>query len=330
MRAIVYEKYGNPLDVLRLGEVVQPEVGEGEVLVKVRAASVNPYDWHWVTGLPYFSRVQFGLSKPKVSGPGADLAGVVESVGENATRFKVGDEVFGGVESCAFAEYVAVPEVAIASKPPGLEFEQAAAVPMAALTALQGLRDKGRIQAGQKVLINGASGGVGSFAVQLAAHFGVEVTGVCSSRNVELVRSLGAEHVIDYTTDDFTRAGASYDLILDMIGNHKPSACRRALTRKGVYVATYGLPERRWLGPLSQLLGMMLMAPFVSQSLVTLIQKPSADDLAFLAELITDGKVTPVIDRTYPLEDVPEAIRYIEEGHARGKVAITVSADTAS
>jgi NADPH:quinone reductase-like Zn-dependent oxidoreductase len=324
MKAIVYDKYGSPDDVLELREIDRPIVEDDEVLVRVRAASVNPYDWHWVTGLPYFSRIQFGLLKPKANGPGADLAGQVEAVGDNVTQFRPGDEVFGEVETGSLAQYVCVSEDSVVPKPGNLTFEQAAAVPMAALTALQGLRDKGRIQPGQKVLINGASGGVGTFAVQLAALFGAEVTGVCSTRNVDMVRSIGADHVVDYTQEDFTRNGQRYDLMFDLVGNRSVSDCRRVLNPKGVYVASFGQPDHRWLGPLAQLLRMLLLSPFVSQKMVTFVAKTTNEDLHFLKDRIEAGKVTPVIDRTYPLSDVPEAIRYLEEGHARGKVAISV------
>jgi len=324
MKAIVYHEYGSPDDVLELQETDKPMVKANEVLVRVRAASVNPYDWHFVTGLPYFARIQFGLLKPKTSGLGADLAGQVEAVGGTVTRIQPGDEVFGEVATGGFAEYVCVAEEAVAPRPGNLTFEQAASVPMAALTALQGLRDQGRIQPGHKALINGASGGVGTFAVQIAKSFGADVTGVCSSRNMDMVRSIGADHVIDYTHEDFTRGEPRYDVMLDLVGNHSPSECRRVLTRKGVYVASFGRPEHRWLGPLAQLLRMLLLSPFVSQTLATFVARTTEEDLHFLKGLIEAGKVTPVIDRTYPLSNVPEAIRYLEEGHARGKVAITV------
>jgi NADPH:quinone reductase-like Zn-dependent oxidoreductase len=322
MKAIVYDKYGPP-DVLELKEIDKPVVNDDEVLVRVHAASVNPYDWHFMTGLPYFARLQFGLLKPKRNTLGADVAGSVEAVGKGVTRFQPGDEIFG-IGAGALAEYVCVSEDSVALNPANLTFEQAAGVPLAAGTALQGLRDKGQIQAGHKVLINGASGGVGTFAVQIAKAFGAEVTGVCSTRNVDMVRSIGADHVIDYTHEDFAQGGERYDLMFDNVGNRSPSECRRVLTPKGVYLASFGQPEHRWLGPLAQLLRMLVMSRFVSQKMTTFTAKESKEDLVFLKELIEAGKVTPVIDRTYPLSEVPEAIRYLEEGHARGKVVITI------
>jgi len=327
MKAIVYHKYGSA-DVLQLQEIDKPVVNDDDVLVRVSAASVNPYDWHFMTGRPYIARMLFGLLKPKVNGLGADLAGQVEAVGRNVTQFRPGDEVFGEVDAevpfGAFAEYVCVPEDSVVLKPANLTFEQAAAVPMAALTALQGLRDAGRIQPGQKVLINGASGGVGPFAVQIAKSFGAEVTGVCSSRNVDMVRSIGADHVIDYTREDFTRGGQRYDLMLDNVGNRSLSECRRVLNPKGVYVASFGHPEKRWLGPFARLISMFVLSPFVSQKMVSLSAKRTKEVLLDLKELIEAGKLTPVIDRTYPLSEVAEAIQYLAEGHARGKVVITV------
>ncbi len=324
MNAIVHDEYGSPGDVLELGDAARPAVGDDEMLVRVRAASVNPYDWHFVTGLPYFGRMMFGLRKPKAKTIGTDVAGQVEAVGAKVTLFRPGDEVFGEVGTGSCAEYVAASEKSVAPKPGNLTFQQAAAVPLAALTALQGLRDKGRIQPGQKVLINGASGGVGTFAVQLAASFGAQVTGVCSTRNVDMVRSIGAEHVVDYTQEDFTRGGQRYDLMLDLIGNHSPSKCRRILKPKGVYVASFGQPDHRWLGPVAQLLRMRLLSPFVPQKMVTFVAKVNQADLHSLKDLIEAGEVTPVIDRTYSLGNVPEAIGYLEEGHASGKVVITV------
>jgi NADPH:quinone reductase-like Zn-dependent oxidoreductase len=309
---------------LKLRDIAKPTVGAGEVLVRVRAASVNPYDWHLHTGLPYFARIQFGLRRPKANGLGADLAGEVEEVGPGVTQFRPGDDVFGEVVAGAFAEFVSVPEKSLAIKPGNLTFEEAAAVPMGGLTALQALRDKGRIQAGHKVLINGSSGGVGTFAVPIAKSFGAEVTGVCSTRNVDLVASIGADHIIDYTQEDFTDGPHRYDVMLDNVGNHPVQRCRGVLSRNGVYVATFGQPEHRWLGPLAQMLRMLLLSPLVGQKLVPFNAKTVQEDLDTLKELIEAGKVTPVIDRTYPLRDVPEAMDYLEEGHARGKVAITV------
>jgi NADPH:quinone reductase-like Zn-dependent oxidoreductase len=333
MRAIIFDRYGSS-DVMELREIDRPVVGDDRALVRVRAASVNPIDWHFMTGLPYLLRLQGGLLRPKINRLGLDLAGEVEAVGENVTRLHPGDEVFGAVDEDApgkampklgsLAEYVCVSEGSVVPKPAGLTFEQAAAVSTAGMTALQGLRDMGGIEAGHRVLINGASGGVGTFAVQVAKSFGAEVTGVCSTRNVEMVRSIGADRVIDYTREDFTRGEERYDLLLDNVGNRSPSQCRRVLNPKGVYVASFGRPERRWLGPMPELLTMSMVAPFVSQKMVTWITSPNEADLLTLKELIEAGKVTPVIDRTYPLSEAADAMRYLEEGHARGKVVVTV------
>jgi NADPH:quinone reductase-like Zn-dependent oxidoreductase len=252
------------------------------------------------------------------------MAGQVEAVGMNVTRFRPGDEVFAFVETGSFAEYTCVSEDFLGLKPANLTFERAAAVPLAALTALQGLRDYGRIESGQRVLIIGASGGVGTFAVQIAKSFGAEVTGVCSTRNVDMVRSIGADEVIDYTQEDFTRSGQRYDLIFQLAGTHSPSDCRRALTSKGTLVLCSGDSSGRWIGPVDRIIKALVLSPFVSQRLGTFLAKRSKEDLQFLKELIEAGKVKPVIDRTYPLSEVAEAIRYLEEGHARGKVVITV------
>jgi len=323
MQAIVYHKYGSP-EVLRLEEVEQPTPGDREILMKVRAASVNPYDWHLLTGLPYVARLQFGLLRPRVTAPGIDVAGQVEVRGKAVTRYRPGDYGFGSVGAGGLAEYVCISEDLMVSKPSKLTFEQAAAVPAAGLTALQGLRDHGRIEAGQKVLINGASGGVGTFAVQIAKAFGADVTGVCSKRNVDLVQSIGADQVVDYTREDFTRGQQRYDLILDNVGNRSLSACRRVLTPKGVYVSSFGRPENRWLGPFAQLIEMKVMSPFVSHGLRSFVTAPNGEDLEVLQELLEAGKVTPIVDRTYPLSQTPDALRYLEEGHARGKVVITL------
>lgn len=323
MKAVIHDRYGSP-DVLELRDVDKPVVGDDDVLVRVRAASVNPYDLHFVAGLPYLFRLQFGPLKPKANSLGADLAGEVEAVGANVTHVRLGDEVFGEVKTGSHAQYVCASGETLALKPRSLTFEQAAAVSMAAQTALQGIRDKGRIQPGQKVLINGAAGGVGTFAVQIAKALGAEVTGVCSTRNVDMVRSIGADHVIDYVQEDFTRGGQRYDLLLDLIGNRSMSKCRRVLKPKGTYIASFGQLEHRWLGPLPRLFKMLVLSPFVSQKLVILVTKPNTEDLQFLRELIEAGKVAPVIDRTYQLRETAEAIRYVEEGHARGKVVITV------
>lgn len=326
MRAIVYHRYGSP-DVLTLEEVDKPTVNDDEVLVRVHAASVNPYDWHFMRGLPYIVRTVAGLRRPKSNRLGVDMAGHVEAVGRSVTQLKPGDEVFG-FRGGAFAEYVCGKERNFVPKPVGLTLEQAAAVPIAAQTALQALRDKGQIRSGQKVLINGAAGGVGTFAVQIAKAFGAEVTGVCSTRNVDMVRSIGADHVVDYTREDFTRSGQRYDLILDVAASRSLSACRRVLGPNGilVLVGAAGGPDRqgRWVEPLAGLLEVLLLSRFVSQKLVPFLAKNSKEDLVVLKELIEAGKVTPVIDRTYPLSETPEAIRYLEDGHARGKVVITV------
>ncbi len=287
----------------------------------MRAASVNPLDWHYMRGTPFVLRLAAGLRKPKVTRLGADLAGQVDAVGKHVTQFQPGDEVFGVCKG-AFAEYVCASESAVVLKPANVTFEQAAAVPVAAFSALQGLRDKGQIRRGQKVLINGAAGGVGTFAVQLAKVFGADVTGVCSTRNLDMVRSIGAHHVIDYTQEDFTTSGQQYDLIFDAAGNHSLSDCRRALTPKATLVLVGGPNKGRWVGPLTGVLKAVVVSRFVSQKLRPCLAHSSKADLIVLRELLEAGKVAPVIDRSYPLSDVPEAIRYLEEGHARGKVVI--------
>ena len=322
MKAIVYRCYGSP-DVLEFADVEKPAPADDEILVKVIAASVNPLDWHYMRGSPYIMRLGSGIGAPKDSRLGVDFAGTVEAVGKNVTRFKPGDEVFGG-RSGAFAEYVTVPEDrALALKPANMTFEQSAAVPIAGLTALQALRDKGKIQPGQKVLINGASGGVGTFAVQIAKSFGAEVTGVCSTRNMEMVRSIGADHVIDYTQEDYTKSGKRYDLIIDMVGNHSLLANRQVLNPDGIFVMVGG-EKGDWLGPLMRPLKGLMLSPFVDQEFVMLLARLRKDDLAVLSDLMQAGKVTPVIDRRYTLSEVPAAIRYSEEGHARGKIAINL------
>ena len=322
MKAVVYHNYGSP-DVLKCEEIEKPTAGDNEVLIKVRAASVNPLDWHFMRGTPYVVRIMAGLLKPKVTRLGVDVAGQVEAVGRNVTQFKPGDEVFGACRG-AFAEYACTTESALVMKPDNVTFEQAASVQVAALTALQGLREKGRIQAGQKVLINGAAGGVGTFAVQIAKSFGAEVTGVCSTRNVDMVRSIGADRVIDYTQEDFTKTGQRYDLILDCVGNHSLLTCRRFLTPKGIHVGVGG-PSGPWMiGPLARAITGPVLSWFVSQKFLTFMAKSNKEDLTIMRELMATGKVTPVIDRRYKLSEVPEAVRYLEEGHARGKVIITV------
>jgi len=325
MKAIVQDKYGSP-DVLELREIDQPVVKDDDVLVRVHAASVNPADWHLLTGTPYVARMASGLRKPKVQIPGLDMAGRVEAVGGNVTQFRPGDEVFGQNAS-AYAEYVCVPEDGIAPKPANLTFEQAAAIPVAGVTALQGLRDKGRLQPGQKVLIIGASGGVGTFAVQIAKAFGADVTGVCSTRNVDMVRSIGADHVIDYTQEDFTRSGQRYDLIFQLAGTRSPSDCRRALTSKGTLVLSSGEGGGRWLGPMGRIVSALVRSRFGSQKMVMWIAKPTKKDLVDLKELIEAGKVTPVIDRRYTLREVPEALRYQGERHTQGKTVITMGSE---
>ncbi len=319
MKAVVCSRYGSP-DVLQIRDVEKPVPNDDEVLIEVRAASVNPADWHFMRGTPYIARLVMGLRKPKVTRLGIDVAGRVEAVGRNVTEFKPGDEVFGACRG-SFAEYACTSESALVTKPGHVTFEQAASVPVAAFTALQGLRDKGQIRPGQKVLINGAAGGVGTFAVQIAKVFGADVTGVCSTRNVDMVRSIGADQVIDYTRNDFTRSGHRYDLIFDCVGNHSLSACRRVLNRKGIYLMVGG-PGGRWIDPLPRGLRALLLSRFVSQNLFMFLTRRNKGDLTTLRELMETGKVTPVIDRRYTLSEVPEAIRYLEEGHARGKVVI--------
>ena len=326
MKAIVYRDYGSP-DVLRLEEVARPIPGEKQVLIRVRAASVNPYDWHFIRGEPFFMRMEAGWRQPKDIRVGVDFAGTVEAIGHGVTNFKPGDEVFGG-RTGAFAEYVCAPERVLALKPPNISFEQAASVPIAGITALQGLRDAGKLAPGQKVLINGASGGVGTFAVQIAKAWGAEVTGVCSTRNVEMVRSIGADHVIDYTKEDFSKSGQHFDLILDCVGNQSLLACRRVLTPKGKYIMVGG-PSGKWISPLDRVIRMLLLSRLVDQKMSMMLASQKGEDLAILGELMKSGKVTPVIDRSYQLSEVPEAIRYLEKGHARGKVVITVAGDQA-
>jgi NADPH:quinone reductase-like Zn-dependent oxidoreductase len=321
MKAAVYTRYGPP-DVVQVRDVEKPVPKDNEVLIEVRAASVNPLDWHFVRGTPYFLRILVGLLKPKDTRLGVDVAGQVEAVGKNVTQFGPGHEVFGSCRG-AFAEYACTSESALVTKPNNVTFEQAASVPVAAYTALQGLRDKGQIQPGQKVLINGAAGGVGTFAVQIAKWFGAEVTGVCSTRNVDMVRSIGADRVIDYTEEDFTKSRQRFDLILDCVGNHSFSACRRVLNPKGISIAVGG-PSGRWMiGPLARAITEFVLSQFVSQKLVMVLAKRSQEDLTMMRKLMEAGKVIPVIDKRYRLSEVPEAIRYLEEGHARGKVVIT-------
>ena len=323
VKAITYEKFGPP-DILTLKEVEKPACGDNEVLIKVYAASVNAYDWHMLRAKPFLIRFMgSGFLKPKHKILGVDVAGQVEAVGKNVERFRPGDEVFGdtsGSGGGAFAEYACAHEDVLASKPAGITVEQAAAVPMAAVTALQGLRDKGRIQPGQKVLIDGASGGVGTFAIQIAKSFGAEVTAVCSTRNLDMARSIAADHVIDYTQEDFTKTGQRYDLILAVNGFHPILGYKRALNAGGTFVMAGGgmaqLFQIIFLGPLISMTG--------SKKFVNYVAQPNQKDLEFMAELLETGKVKPVIDRRYPLSEVAQAIRYVEDEHARGKVVITV------
>jgi NADPH:quinone reductase-like Zn-dependent oxidoreductase len=318
MKAIVCTKYGPP-DVLQLKEVEKPTPKDNEVLVKIFATSICWADKAYVRGKPFLIRMSQGLLKPKHMIPGIDIAGQVEAVGRNIKQFQPGDEIFGDIGACgfgAFAEYVSVPENALALKPVNITYEEAAAVPQYAVVALQGLRDKGRIQSGQKVLINGASGGVGTFAVQIAKSFGAEATGVCSTRKLDLVRSIGADHVIDYTQEDFTQNEQRYDLILDIVANRSVTDYTRTLSHKGSYVAVAFNPSSLFLGPLISITG--------SKKVGQLSHKPNVKDLVFIKELIESGKVVPVIDRRYPLSEVAEAFRYYGEGHPQGKVVITV------
>ena len=324
MKAIVQYAYGGP-EVLQLKDVDKPVAADGEVLVRVRAASVNPFDWHFMRGEPLVMRISSGLRKPKQMSAGVDFAGTVEAVGSNVKQFKPGDAVFGG-RSGAFAEYMSVPEdKQIVLKPANITFEEAAAVPIAAITALQALRDGGHVQSGQSVLINGAAGGVGTFAVQIAKSFGATVTAVCSTRNVEMVSEIGADEVIDYTKQDFTRSGQRYDLMIDIAGNHSWSECKRVLHPKSTFVIVGGLSKMPWLGPLSHSAALSVTSFRASQHVVPLFMaKLSKEDLVILQGLLEAGKVKLVIDRTYPLSETAEAIRYLELGHARGKVVITV------
>jgi NADPH:quinone reductase-like Zn-dependent oxidoreductase len=316
MKAMVYYEYGSP-DVLELLEIEKPAPKEGEVLVKVHAASVNPHDWYFLTGTPYMARLLAGLLKPKDTVLGVDVAGRVEAVGANGQRFQPGDDVFGMTfKHGAFAEYLCVPQNELVSKPPGMSFEEAAAAPLAGITALQGLRDHGRIQHGQEVLINGASGGVGTFAVQIAKAYGAHVTAVCSTKNLEMVRSLGADQVVDYTEEDFTQTGQRYDLIFDAVRKRSFAECRRALGPQGIYITTEFSPVLVLRGRWILLTG--------SQKMVPMLTDRNPEDLVVLRELLDARRVTPVIDRRYQLHELPEALRYIALGHAQGKVVITM------
>jgi NADPH:quinone reductase-like Zn-dependent oxidoreductase len=324
MKAIAYHEYGSA-DVLKCEEVEKPIPRDDEVLIKVRAASVNPLDWRLMEGNPRFMRLFFGLRKPKLGRPGVDVSGEVEAVGSNVTQFKPGDKVFGSC-SGAFAEYACTAASKLVKKHDNITFEQAASVNVAGLTALQGLRDKGKIQLGSKVLINGASGGVGTFAVQIAKSFGAHVTGVCSTGNVDMVRSIGADEVIDYTQNDFTTSdlpdNQRYDLILDCVGNHSFSECRRVLSTNGRVVGVGAPHDVSMLALLAPMIKDLVLSVFSSQKAVMFIAKSSQDDLTLIGEQIAAGKIKPIIDRRYTLSEVPDAVRYLEEGHARGKVIV--------
>jgi len=331
MKAIVQNGYGSA-ELLELRDIEKPTIAANEVLLRVRAAGVNPADWAIVGGLPYIARPIYGMGKPKNPVRGTDVAGEVEAVGASVTRFRPGDPVFGwsGNLGGAFAEYVSLTEDALVPKPANLTFEQAAAIPMAGTVALLAVRDHGKVRAGQKVLVNGASGGIGTFAVQIAKSLGAEVTGVCSTRNLDLVRSIGAEHVIDYTKVDFTRTGQSYDFILDNVANRSLSDLRRALTPKGTLVPNGGGFDHRWVASGGRLIGAKLLFAFASQNVQTFIASSKLQNLVALSELIEAVKVTPVIDRTYPLSETPKAIAYVGQGHARGKVVISLAGGATS
>jgi NADPH:quinone reductase-like Zn-dependent oxidoreductase len=335
MKAVVCTRYGPP-EVLQVMDVKKPVPTSNQVLIKVRAASLNPLDTGSIKGKPFAVRIMTGLRKPKASRPGVDLAGEVEAVGENVSQFAPGDHVFGvcirnprasgaGVweHQGAFADYVCAPESTLYRKPPNITFEQAAASPVAGFTALQGLRDHGHIGPGQKVLINGAAGGVGTFAVQIAKSFDVEVTGVCSTRNVDMVRSIGADYVVDYSREDFTKSGKQYDVLFDCVGNRSLSDCRRILTPKGIYVMVGELSGRGVTALIARILAALLLSRFVSHTLVMFLARPNQRDLSLLHDLLQAGKVAPVIDKCYPLHEVAQAMRYLDERHARGKVIIT-------
>jgi NADPH:quinone reductase-like Zn-dependent oxidoreductase len=322
MQAAQVRCYGSP-DVIDIVQVEKPAPADNEVLVKVAAASVNPLDWHYMRGSPYIMRMDRGIGKPKSTKLGVDFAGTVEAIGKDVTRFKPGDEVFGG-RSGAFAEYLTIgEEQSLALKPSNISFQEAAAVPIAGVTAIQALRDSGKLQPGQKVLINGASGGVGTFAVQIAKSMGAEVTGVSSTRNVEMVRALGADHVIDYRLDDYTQGEQRYDLIVDMVGNHGPLANSRVLKPAGILVIVGG-PKGNWFAPLMGPIKALLLAPFVEQELGMMLAQMRRDDLEVLGELMQAGDLRPVIDRSYRLSDLADAIRYSEDGRAQGKIIVDI------
>jgi NADPH:quinone reductase-like Zn-dependent oxidoreductase len=327
VKAIVCRRYGAPHEALELADIDPPVPGDREVLVRVRAASTNAADWHLVRGVPYFARLQAGLRRPRVATAGCDLSGVVEAVGPGVTALQPGDEVFGTTFMRgfgAFAEQAVVAEDLLEPKPAGLSFEEAAAVPLAALTALQGLRDDAGLRAGDSVLIIGASGGVGTFAVQIAKALGADVTGVCRTRNVDQAESLGADHVVDYTAEDVTRLGRHYDVVLQVAGTLTASACRRLLSPGGTLALISGDSPGRWVGPMGRIVRGLLQSPFVGQRIRLVQVKAGKADLHTLRELIEAGDVTPVIDRTYTLAEAVEAVAYQDAGHARGKVVITV------
>jgi NADPH:quinone reductase-like Zn-dependent oxidoreductase len=321
MKAIVQTRYGSP-DVLQLRDVDEPAVGDDQVLVRVHAAAVNIGDWHLLRGVPYVIRLVAGLQRPRREIPGLDIAGQVEAVGRNVRQFRAGDEVFGWCKG-AFAEHACAAESDLLSKPANLTLEQSAAVGDSALTALAAVRDQGKVQPGDEVLINGASGGVGTFAVQIAKSFGANVTGVCSTRNLDTVRSLGADEVIDYTREDFARRGPRFDVMLDLVGTRSLSDCRRALTPRGTYVVVGAKDMGRWLG-LDRQIRALLLSPFMGQRVRVFVVRHNREDLAFLKELVEAGKVAPVVDRSFALSDVPDALRYQGEGHARGKIVIAM------
>jgi len=326
MKAIVSRCYGPP-DALKLEDVEKPTPADEQILVKVHAAAVNPLDFHYMRGTPYIMRMDSGIGTPKNARLGVDFAGTVEAVGKNVTRFHPGDEVFGG-RNGAFGEYVAVREDRnIVLKPANITFEQAASVPIAAITALQALRDKGKIQAGQKVLINGASGGVGTFAVQIAKSFGAEVTAVCSTKNLDMVRKIGADHVVDYTKDDVTQGEQHYDLIVDTVETHSLADYKRVMNPKAIYVMVGGSNDKWMVGLIGTLAYAKILSSSVGQQFSMMLAELNPDDLKIIGDLMQTGKVTPVIDRTYSLNEVPEALRYLEQGHARGKVVISVVAE---
>jgi NADPH:quinone reductase-like Zn-dependent oxidoreductase len=324
MKAAVHSKYGPP-DVVQITDVDEPRPKEGEVLIRVRAASVNPLDWHFMRGTPRLGRVVFGMTGPRNPRMGVDVAGEVVAAGRSAPRFKPGDAVFGVCKG-AFAEYTCAAESQLAAKPEGISFQQAASVPIAGLTALQGLRDHGGLQPGQRVLVNGAAGGVGTFAVQIAKVLGASVTGVCSTQNLDLVRSIGADEAIDYTREDFTRRERCFDLFFDCVGNRPLSARRRVLTSRGTYVGIGGgTPDTSSFRLVADMIEQKVVSWFASQTLTAFIASARQKDLETLSELLAVGKICPVIDRTFPLREVPDAIRYLETGHARGKVVVTVA-----